>query len=78
MNTRRNAARKLVVDIADAGAPPHYDQVPPLHKNANVGQAPANPPTMIEAEMRAIHAQTVQSMTAQAQVVMVQEQAMTT
>ena len=60
------------------GAPPHDEQVPPLDENANVDQAPANPPTMMEAEMRAILDQMAQDMTTQAQSAMVQAQAMTT
>ena len=60
------------------GAPPHDEQVPPLDENANVDQAPANPPTMMEAEMRAIIPQIAQSMTTPAQAEMVQAQSMTT
>ena len=40
-------------------------------------QAPANPPPMMEAEMRDILAQMVQAITTQAQVVTVQAQDMT-
>ena len=46
INTRRNSARRLEEEVAYAGAPPHDEQVPPLKENANVDQAPANPPPM--------------------------------
>ena len=59
-------------------APPHDDQVPPLGENSNVDQAPANPPTMTEVEMRNIISQMAQSMTTQAQAATVQAQAMMT
>ncbi|TMX05451.1 hypothetical protein EJD97_020345 [Solanum chilense] len=52
MNTRRNAVRRLEKEVANAGAPPHYEQVPPLKENANVDQALANPPPMMKVEMR--------------------------
>ena len=61
INTRRNMARKLEEEVANAGAPPCGDQVPPLEENANVDQAPANPlPT--EAGMRGIVAQMAQAL----------------
>ena len=53
------------------------EQVPPLEENANVDQAPDNPPPMKKAEMRAILSQIDQAMTTQAQDVMIQDQAMT-
>ena len=66
MNTRRNAAQRLEEEVSYAGVPPLDEQVPPLEKNANVDQAPANPPPMTEVEMRAILAQMAQAMTTQA------------
>ena len=54
MNTRRNAAQRHKEEVANAGAPPHDEQVPPIEENANVYQAPDNPPPMIEVEMRSI------------------------
>ena len=55
-----------------------YDeQVPPIEENANVDQAKANPPPMMEAEMRAILAQMSQSMTTEAQAMTIKAQAMT-
>ena len=77
MNTRTNAAQKHEEKVANAGAPPHGEQVPPLDEVANVEQAPANPPSMTEAEMRDILAQMAQSMTTQAQDTTVQAQSMT-
>ena len=65
-NTQRNADRILEEEVANAGAPPHDEKVPPLEENANVDQAPANPPPMMEAEMRAILDQMAQDMTTQA------------
>ena len=54
MNTQRNAARRLEEEVANAGVPPHDEQVPPLEEDANVEKAPANPPPMTEGEMKAI------------------------
>ena len=51
MNTRRNAPLRLKEEVANVGAPPHVDQVPPLEENANVDQAPAIPQPMTEAEI---------------------------
>ena len=39
---------RLEEEVANAGAPPHDGQVPPLEENAYVGQAPADPPPMKE------------------------------
>ena len=43
INTRRNVARRLEEEVANAGAPSHDEQVPPLEENANDDQALANP-----------------------------------
>ena len=67
MNTQRNSAQRLQEEVANAGAPPHDEQVPPLDENSNVDQALANTPPMMEAEMRSILSQMAQSMTTQAQ-----------
>ena len=69
--------RRLEEEVGNVGALPHGEQVPPLEENANVNQAPANPPPMMEAEMRDILDQMAQSMTTQAQVATVQAPAMT-
>ena len=68
MNTRRNAAPRLEKKVSNAGAPPHDEHVTPLKENANVEQAPANPPPMTKAEMRSILSHMAQAMTTQAQV----------
>ena len=62
MNSRRNTARRLEEEVANAGAPPYGHQVPALEENANVDQAPANPLPMMEAEMRGIVAQMAQAL----------------
>ena len=67
MITRRNATRRLEEEVSNARAPPHGNQVPPLQEKGNVDQAPANPPPMTEAYMRAILAQMAQAITTQAQ-----------
>ena len=63
MNSKRNAARRLEAKVSNVGDPPHDDKVPPLEEKANVDQAPANPPPMMEAEMRAFLAHMAQAMT---------------
>ena len=72
MNTRRDAARRLVKEVANAGARSHDEKVPPLEKNSNIDQSLSNLPPMTELEMMAIHAQISQAMTTQAQVMTVQ------
>ena len=72
MNTRRNVARRLGEEVANAGAPPHDEQVPPLEENATVDQATGSPPPITEAEMRASLAQVAYAMTIQAQATTVQ------
>ena len=76
MNTRWNATRRFEEEVANAGAPPHCDKVPPLEENANVDQALVNPPPMKEAQMRVIFGKMAQAMTTQSQAVTVQAQAM--
>ena len=51
MNTPRNAAQRLKEEVANAGAPRHDDQVPPLEENANADQALANPPPKTGVDM---------------------------
>ena len=53
MNTRRNATRRLEEKIANVGAPPRGKQVPPLVEDANVDQAPVNPPPLMDGDIRA-------------------------
>ncbi|TMX05058.1 hypothetical protein EJD97_002721 [Solanum chilense] len=77
MKTRRNADQRIEKEGCNVGDPLHDEQVPPLEANANVDQAPANPPPMTEVEMRGILDQIAQAMTTQAQAAIVQAQAMT-
>ena len=44
MNTQRNETRRLEEEIANAGVPPHGDQVPPSEEYVNDDQAPADTP----------------------------------
>ena len=67
MNTRRNAAQRLEEEIANAEAPPVGQQVPPLEEDANVDQAPVNPPTLTDGDIRAAIIQLAQDTTVQAQ-----------
>ena len=53
MNTRRNVTRRLEEEIANAGAPSRSEQVPPLEEDANVDQAPFNPPPLKDGKIRA-------------------------
>ena len=76
MNTRRNVAQRLEEEVANARDSPHDDQAPPLEENANVDQAPANPPPMTEVEMRDIIYQMSQAITTQEQASTIQAQAM--
>ena len=71
MNTRRNRAQRLEEEVSNMGAPPHDEQVPPLEEKAIVDQAPANPPPITEADIRAILSHMYQAMTTQAQASMV-------
>ena len=63
MNTRRNATRRLKEEVANAGAPPHDEQVLPLEENANVDQSAAKTQPMTEADMREILDQMSQTIT---------------
>ena len=65
MNTRRNTTRRLEEEFTNVGDSPHNEQVPPHKVNSNVDQAPANPPPITEARIRAIIAQMSQAMTTQ-------------
>ena len=48
MNTWRNAARRLEEEISNAGAPLRGKLVPPLEEDANVDQAPVDPPLLTD------------------------------
>ena len=76
MNTRRNAVRRLEEEIVHAGYPPHGEQVPPLEEDANVEQAPSNPPFLIGENIRTTLLQMSQAITTQAQAATNQAEAM--
>ena len=75
-NTQWYTTRRHEKKIANARAPSHVDQFPPLEEVVVDDQAPANPPPMTEAQMKAILTQMDQSITTQDQAATVQAQAM--
>ena len=77
MNPRKNVSRRLEEEVADAGAAPHNEKVPPLEEKTYVDQASANPEPMMEAEMSPILDQRAQSMTTQAKSTTVHVHSMT-
>ena len=77
MNTRRNAARRLKDEIANAGAPPRGDQVPQLDEGSDIDQAPVNPPPLTNENIRTALLQMAQAITTQAQAATTQAQYMT-
>ena len=52
MNTRSNAIRRLEEEIANAGAPPRGEQVPPLEEDSNVEQKSVNPLPLTDENIR--------------------------
>ena len=76
MNTRRNASQILEKEIANAGVPPHGDQVPPLEEDVNDDQAMVNPPPLMDENIRASFFQMAQDITTQTQVATTQAQSM--
>ena len=52
INTRRNATRRLEEEIANAGAPPRGEQVPPLEEDSNVEQKSVNPLPLTDENIR--------------------------
>ena len=77
MNKRRNASGRLGEEIADAGAPPHGDQVPSLEKYSNMEHAPVNPSPLTDDNIRTALLQMSQAIITQAQMTTAQAQAMT-
>ena len=71
MTTQRNATRRLEEEIANAGALPFGDQVPPLEEGENDDQAPENPPFLTEKDIRSALLQMAQDITTQVQDAMV-------
>ena len=53
MNTRRTVARRVGEEIADEGATPQGNRVPPQVKDAVNDQVSVNHPTMMNGEARA-------------------------
>ena len=52
MNTQRNAVQRHEKEIANASVPLCSDQIPPLEKDVNDIQAPVNPPTLTDQNIR--------------------------
>ena len=71
MNTRRNVGRRLQKEIANAGAPLRGDQVP-LEENVVDDQAPTNPQTLSDEDIRAALIQLSEDPMVQAQDMMAQ------
>ena len=69
--------RRLEDEIANAGAPPHGDQVSPLEEDSYIENAPANPHSLIDENIRTAFLKMSQSITTQAQAVTAQVHAMT-
>ena len=61
--------------MANAGAPPHGDQVPPLEEDANMEQTLVNPPPLKDENTRTL-IQMTQAITNQAQATTSHAQAM--
>ena len=52
MNTRRNAAQRLEQKIANVGVPSYVYQDPTLNDDGNDDQAPVNPLTLTDENIR--------------------------
>ena len=77
MNTRRNATRRHEKEIANAGTPPHGDQVPLYEEDGNDDQALVNPLPLMNEKIRVSLFQMYQAISTQAQDATTQAQAMT-
>ena len=66
MNARRNAKWRLEEEIANAGAPPCGDQVPPLDEDMNDNKNPVDPP-LTDCAIRFAIFQKAQAITTQEQ-----------
>lgn len=66
MKSRRNVARKLEGESANAGVPPCRDKVPLLEDDVNDDKAPVNPPLLTDENKRATVFQMAQPTTTQA------------
>ncbi|XP_069148033.1 uncharacterized protein [Solanum lycopersicum] len=67
---------RLEEEIANAGAPPRGDQVPPLEEGVNDDQTPVNPPPLMDDNIRSTLFQMAQAITTQAQAATAQAQSM--
>ena len=65
MNAWRNTTRILEEEIANAGAPPRGEQVPPLEEDDNVDQALINPIPLTDGYIRGSLIQLTQGTTVQ-------------
>ncbi len=65
MNSQRNATQRLEEKIANAGAPPRGNQVPPLEEDDNDVKASVNPPPLTDGDIRASLLHMSQSITTQ-------------
>ena len=63
-------------DIANVGALPRGDQVPPLEEDVNDDQAPVNRPPLTDENIRAALFQMAKAITTQAKSATTQDQAM--
>ena len=72
MNTLRNATRTLEEEISNEGAPPCDEKVAPLEEDANMEQAPVNPPPLMDGDIRDSLIQLAQLATVKAQAMMAQ------
>ena len=55
------------MEIANVGAPPRGEEVPPFEEDANVDQAPVSSPPLTDEDLRASLIQLAQAATVQAQ-----------
>ena len=69
---------RLEEEIANAGAPPLADQVPPLEEGMYNNQAPMNPPPLVDENIRDALFQMSQDITTQAQAATAQVESITT
>ena len=60
------------MEISNAVAPPHGEQLPPLEKDSNMEHAPGNPPTSTDDNIRTALIQMAQAISAQSQAVTAQ------
>ena len=69
MSTRRTATQRLDEEIANVGAPPRDNKVPPHKGVANDDQALVNPPHFIDGDIRATFIKIYQAINTKSQAV---------